>query len=278
MVLEYDGTNFSGWQIQKGLPPQQTVQGAVEHAIERLTLEKTPVRGASRTDAGVHARGQVVAFETTKDTVPIIGFVRGLGQFLPRSIAVRRVDEVEPGWDPRRTSRGKRYRYTYWNDATPTALERNRTWWVRGELDLDAMAEAAQHLVGTHDFEAFRSAGCSAKHAVRTMYGLELRRGAYHRVELDVLGNAFCRNMVRIFAGTLCEVGVGKRTPEEVADILRSRDRTQGGVTAPPQGLCLEEVIYDDRLPPRPKNDIDLDDDDGEADTALGGDDPVVPS
>ena len=272
VVLEYDGTNFSGWQIQKGLPPQQTIQGALQHAIERLTLEPVRVRGASRTDAGVHARGQVVAFETAKDNIPIIGFVRGLGQFLPKAIAVRRVEEAPTDWDPRRTSRGKRYRYTYWNDETPSALDRNRVWWVRGQLDIDAMRAGAEALLGTHDFEAFRSAQCAARHAVRTMYTVELRPGAYRRIELDVVGNAFCRNMVRIFAGQLYEVGLGKVAPSAVASILESRDRTRAGITAPPQGLCLEEVIYDDRLPPRPENDADIDDDDAAAGASREGD------
>ncbi len=268
VVLEYDGTNFSGWQVQKGLPPQQTVQGAVQQAIERLTLERVRVRGASRTDAGVHARGQVAAFETSKERVPIVGFTRGLGQFLPKAVAVRRVEQAPPGWDPRRTSRGKHYRYTYWNDETPSALDRHRAWWVRGRLDLAAMRAAAALLLGTHDFEAFRSADCAAKHAVRTIYSLDVRPGPYRRVELDVVGNAFCRNMVRIFAGQLYEVGLGKVRPEAVADILESRDRTRAGMTAPPQGLCLEEVIYDERLPPRPEADADVD---GEDDNDTSG-------
>ena len=260
VILEYDGTNFSGWQIQTGLPPQQTIQGALQQAIERLTLDPVRVRAASRTDAGVHARGQVVAFETNKDNIPIVGFARGLGQFLPRAIAVRRVELAEPGWDPRRTSRGKRYCYTYWDDEARTALDRNRAWWVRaGRLDLEAMRAGAECLVGTHDFEAFRSAGCAAKHAIRTLYRIDIRPGAYARIELEVVGNAFCRNMVRIIAGTLCEVGTGRRAPAEVADILESRDRKRNGMTAPAEGLCLEEVIYDDRLPPRPKDDADID-------------------
>ena len=262
MVLEYDGTNFSGWQIQKGLPPQQTIQGALHSALEKLTLEPIQVRGASRTDAGVHARGQVVAFETAKDNIPLIGFVRGLGQFLPRAVAVRSVEVAPEGWDPRRTSRGKRYRYTYWNDETPSALDRNRAWWVRGRLDVEAMRSAATHLLGTHDFEAFRSAQCAARHAIRTMYSLTVKLGEYRRVELEVVGNAFCRNMVRIMAGVLGEVGMGRRGPDDVRAILASRDRTQGGITAPPQGLCLEEVIYDDRLPPRPEDDRDLEETD----------------
>lgn len=257
LVVEYDGTAFSGWQVQAGLRPEETVQGALQAAVARMTQAPTRVRGASRTDAGVHARGQVAAFDTEKDSIPVLGFERGLTQLTPPDLVVRRAEEAPLGWDPKRTSRGKRYRYTYWSDTTPTALDRARSWWVRGRLDLARMQAGAQHLVGTHDFEAFRAAGCSARHAVRTMYDLQVVPGPDAQVHLVVVGNAFCRNMVRIFAGTLAEVGLGRRAPEDVARILASRDRGQGGVTAPGPGLCLEEVIYDERLPPRPEEDRD---------------------
>lgn len=257
LIVEYDGTKFSGWQRQKD-PKRPTIQEALEAAVESLTRTPTRVRGASRTDAGVHARGQVAAFETEKDDIPIIGFQRGLGGFLPPAISIRRAEVVEDRWCPRRNSRGKRYLYAYWNDAQHSALDRDRTWFIRPPMNLEAMNEAAQHLVGTHDFEAFRSAGCSARHAVRNLYRVEVEPGPYHRVHLWVVGNAFVRNMVRIIAGNLKEVGLGRKTPQDIKRVLESRDRTQGGVTAPPQGLCLEEVIYDDRLPERPKDDVDL--------------------
>lgn len=257
LIVEYDGTAFSGWQRQTELPETGTVQGALERGLRALTREAVGVRAASRTDAGVHARGQVVAFESSKDRIPCVGFERGLGRFVPEALSIRRADEVPAGWDPRRTARGKHYRYTFWADTTATALDRHRAWFVRGGLDLDRMREAAAHLVGTHDFEAFRSSGCSARHAVRTVYRAEIRRGPYARVHLDIVGNAFVRNMVRIVAGNLGEVGLGRRVPGDIARILASRDRTRGGITAPAHGLCLEEVIYDDRLPPRPKDDRD---------------------
>lgn len=258
MVVEYDGTHFSGWQEQRRLEPRRTVQGALRVGLERMVGHPVELFGASRTDAGVHARGQVVAFETSRDQIPRIGFERGLGQFLPPNLCVREVSEAAPGWDPRRSSRGKRYRYTFHNAPTPSALDRHRAWWVRGALDLEAMRAAADQLVGTHDFEAFRASGCSARHAVRTMYRFEITPGEYQRVHLVVVGNAFCRNMVRIFAGNLCEVGLGRRPVEDMGRLIASRDRRQGGQTAPPQGLCLEEVIYDDRLPPRPSQDQDI--------------------
>jgi tRNA pseudouridine38-40 synthase len=256
LIVEYDGTPFSGWQEQE--PGRPTVQVALQDAIFAMTKERVHVRGASRTDSGVHARGQVAAFDVENQRIPIHGFERGLGQYLPEAISIRRADEVEAGWNPRFTSRGKRYCYTYWNDRQPSALDRWRSWLVRNPLDLAAMQAAAQHLVGTHDFEAFRASGCSAKHAVRTLYEVRVRRGDYARVHLDVVGNAFVRNMVRIIAGNLKEVGTGEMTPDDLLGVLESRDRKQGAVTAPGWGLCLEEVIYDDRLPDRPKQDQDL--------------------
>lgn len=255
LIVEYDGSDLSGWQIQEGGP--QTAQGCLEDAIERLTGVRHRVRGASRTDAGVHARGQVAAFDTDS-TIPPIGFERGLRRFLPPTVVVRAATEVEPGWNPRRSSRGKRYLYGLWNHANPTALLRQRAWWIRGELDRDRLLAGAQRLLGTHDFEAFRATGCVAKHAVRTMHRMDLHERAPGHLEIEVVGNAFVRNMVRIFAGTLVEVGLGRRTPEAVSHALESRRRSDAGVTAPAHGLCLDEVIYDDRLPPRPKQDQDV--------------------
>lgn len=259
LVVEYDGTAYSGWQIQEGPGAPETVQGVLERALRTFCDHPVRVRGASRTDAGVHARGQVVAFETDRENIPAIGFERGLRRHLPPDIAVRSAERVACGWDPRRTSRGKRYIYTLYNHPNPSALLRDRAWWIRGAMDAEALRAGARNFLGTHDFEAFRAVGCVAKHAVRTVHDVELRGGpAPEALEIVVLGNAFVRNMVRIMAGTLVEVGLGRRAPESVAEALVSRRRADAGVTAPPQGLCLDEVIYDDRLPPRPKNDADL--------------------
>ena len=250
-VIEYDGTAFSGWQFQAGF---RTVQGELERVISEMVSEPIKVRGASRTDAGVHARGQVVAFSTQQQRIRPYGFERGLNVRLPVDIAVREVTEAEVDWDPKRFARGKRYRYTIWNDRLPTAIDRGRTWWIRSPLSIEAMQQAAQSFVGTHDFEAFRSAGCAARHAVRTIYAVSLSRGPRSEVYVDVTGNAFCKNMVRVMVGTLREVGAARRAPGAIAVLLAGRDRNQAGMTAPPEGLCLEEVIYDDRLPPRPRD------------------------
>ena len=257
MIIEYDGAAFAGWQTQEGEDAPPTVQGALEEALKAFSGDVGRVRGASRTDAGVHARGQVAAFETHRDNIPVLGFQRGLRRHLPPDIVVRKAEEVSVGWDPRRSSRGKRYIYSFWNDSSPTALERGRTWWVRKPLDIDAMRAAAHLMLGTHDFEAFRAVGCVAKHAVRTIYELEIRRGPAARVDLIVVGNAFVRNMVRIIAGTLAEVGQGRRTAHDVERALEVCQRSSAGVTAPAWGLCLDEVIYDARLPERPKDNVD---------------------
>lgn len=249
-VIEYDGTGFSGWQRQG---EQRTVQRTIEDALSAMCDETIRLRAASRTDAGVHARGQVIKFTTSRHKIPLYGFERGLNARLPRDIAVRTMAEVDWDWDPRGAARGKHYRYTLWHDPLPTALDRARSWWVRGALDTDAMQRAADQMVGTHDFEAFRSAGCASPHAVRTMYEVKVTRGPRSFVYLDVLGNAFCRNQVRIMVGTLREVGGGRRAVESVGKALASRVRADAGITAPPEGLCLEEVIFDARLPPKPQ-------------------------
>lgn len=259
LLVEYDGTAYAGWQRQASDAAPATVQGTLEEALEAFTGSVVRTRGASRTDAGVHARGQVMAFETDRDRIPALGFERGLRSFLPRDIVVRDAQEMPAGWDPRRRSRGKRYIYTLFNAPNPPALMRNRAWWVRGALHRDALLEAGRSLLGTHDFEAFRASGCVAKHAVRTLHEVELRPGAVpETLDLVVVGNAFVRNMVRIIAGTLVEVGLGRRTPEQVRVALESRRRADAGVTAPAAGLCLDEVIYDDRLPPRPEEGVDV--------------------
>jgi tRNA pseudouridine38-40 synthase len=266
LVIEYDGTAFHGWTVQKprATPPEgsdeeeldraRTVQGTLEAALSALTKEPIRARAASRTDAGVHARGQVVAFETTRDNIPMKAFVRGTNQIMPPMLVVREATVVEDGWDPRRTSRGKRYRYTFWNDEAPSAIDRKRTWHVRTALDLEAMRAAAAHLIGQHDFQAFRSAQCEAKHAIRTVYKIDIFKAEHAEVTVEVVGNAFVRNMVRIIAGNMRDVGLRRITPDHVKRVLESRDRTLGAMTAPPHGLTLEEVIYDDRLPPRPKS------------------------
>ncbi|GAB4263845.1 MAG: tRNA pseudouridine(38-40) synthase TruA [Deferrisomatales bacterium] len=239
LILEYDGTAYAGWQVQANAP---TVQAAVEGAL--ATLLKGPVRvtGSGRTDAGVHALAQPANFRTGA-RVPLHGFFHGLNALLPDDIAVRRVAEMPEEFDSRRSARGKTYQYFLHLGPSPSAFGRRTSWWLPRPLDLEAMREAAGHLVGTHDFSAFRSAGCDAPHAVRAVHDVWLTsRGEY--AEFGIRGTAFLRHMVRIVVGTLVEVGRGKRPPSSVPELLTAGDRTLAGPTAPPQGLFLAEVRY----------------------------------
>ncbi len=238
LTLEYDGTDFSGWQIQR---EGRTVQGVLEAALASMTRTPTRVRGAGRTDAGVHALGQVANFRT-ECHVPPVGFHRGLNAILPRDLAVLEAAEVDESFDARRHARGKRYTYRVWNHETRTPSEERTTWHVRAPLDVDAINAAAQPLLGEHDFRAFRAAD-QRESTVRLMRRIEAaRRGSV--VIIEVEATAFLKHMVRILVGTLVAAGRREITSDDVAVILASRDRTRAGLTAPPQGLCLSEVYY----------------------------------
>lgn len=241
LVVEYDGTALCGWQRQLNGP---TVQGHLEDALATLLQHPTPVTGASRTDAGVHARGQVAAFRTER-TIPLHGIRRGLNSLLPDAIAILDAREAPDDFHARFSASGKHYRYTILARADRSPLWRDRAWHHAPPLDRDAMRAAATVLVGEHDFAAFRAAGCSAKTTVRRIDSIELvDKGEL--LHVDVRGNAFLRNMVRILVGTLAEAGTGHRSIAQVGEILEGRDRTKAGITAPPQGLELVSVRYPD--------------------------------
>jgi tRNA pseudouridine38-40 synthase len=249
LVIEYDGTDLVGWQRQQNGP---SVQQHLEDALAAMVRSEVAVIGASRTDAGVHARGQVAHFHTDA-TIPVHGFHRGLNSLLPPAIAVVGAEEVGAQFHARFSARGKHYRYDVLARPDRSPLLRHRSWHRVRPLDLEAMRAAARHLVGRHDFSAFRAAGCGARSPVRRVTGVAVARPAPDRVRIDVTGEAFLRNMVRIIAGTLVEVGEGRRPPDDVADVLASGDRTRAGQTAPPQGLTLVEVYYDRAPPPGPE-------------------------
>lgn len=239
LVVEYDGTNLAGWQRQDG---QDTVQGWLEKAFHSMTKQAVVIRGAGRTDAGVHAEAQVANVELAS-RIPAIGFLRGLNTFLPREIAVLEVADVPATFNARFSARGKIYRYQVWNHPVRSPRFARYAWHVYDPLDMHAMREAAAVLTGEHDFRAFRAADCDRKNTVRIIRRLDVRRdGAM--VSFEVEGTAFLRNMVRIIAGTLVAVGRGRMTPPDVATALASGDRTQAGTTAPPWGLTLARVIY----------------------------------
>lgn len=241
LVLEYDGTGLAGWQRQDNAP---TIQQHVEEALSAMTKQPVRITGASRTDAGVHAEGQVAAFRT-ETSIPVHGFRRGLNALLPPAIAVVAAHEVNAAFHPRFDSRGKHYRYRVWNRAERSPLAARTTWHRPYPLDLAAMRAGAARLLGERDFSAFRASGCTAAHAVRRIDRIEIEADG-DAVTIHVRGNAFVRNMVRILAGTLVAVGEGRTTSDELSAIVASRDRTRAGVTAPPQGLALVRVFYPD--------------------------------
>ncbi len=239
LVLEYDGTRYVGWQVQPNGP---SVQAAVEAALEKLLGRRTPVVVAGRTDAGVHARGQVIAFDAPQ-ALPERAYTQGLTGLLPDDIAVVAFGEAPEGFDPRRWAKLKRYVYRVSNRSVRSPLLRRTHWEIFQPLDVAQMREAAQHLLGEHDFSAFRAANCEAAHPVRKLTRAEVAGAPGAEVSFTFEGTAFLRHMVRNLVGTLVEVGRGKQPGGWVAEVLASRDRTQAGPTAPPHGLTLDEVM-----------------------------------
>ncbi len=239
LLVEYDGTDFHGWQIQ---PNVRTVQGELQIAAREMTGEATVVRGASRTDAGVHARGQVAHFDTSS-AIEAHRFANGLTALTGRDVAVLESSEASQDFSARHDARGKTYIYRIWNGKAPSPLLRRSSWHVRKELDFEAMRAGAAHLRGERDFAAFRSASCDAPTTVRHIRVLDVtnREGS---VELTVEGTAFLQHMVRIIVGTLVRVGKEKLEADDVARIRDSLDRRLAGETAPPHGLCLRTVHY----------------------------------
>jgi tRNA pseudouridine38-40 synthase len=245
LVVEYDGSQLHGWQRQDNAP---TVQQHLEEALGKLLTHETQVMGASRTDAGVHARGQVASFRTERE-IPLHGVRRGLNSMLPASIAIRDAAEVPDDFHPRFSATGKHYRYSLLTRAERSPRLRTHAWHHPEPLDVNKMQVAARALIGEHDFSAFRAAGCTAKTTMRRVDSIALTRLSPHLLDIDIRGNAFLRQMVRIMVGTLTEVGTGKRPPAQVAEILASKDRTKAGITAPAHGLELVEVRYDGTRP-----------------------------
>jgi tRNA pseudouridine38-40 synthase len=240
LVIEYDGTRYVGWQVQPNGP---SIQAEVERAL--ATLRKAPVRvtAAGRTDAGVHALGQVVSFPEERP-LPLAAYLKGLNALLPADIAVRAASIEPDGFDARRSALGKRYRYRIENGPTRAPLSRLQAWQQFRPLDVPAMRDAAARLVGRHDFAAFQAADCACDHAVRDLRRLDVLGDRGGRIDVVVEATAFVKHMVRNIVGTLVEVGLGKRAPGTIDALLASGDRAKAGPTAPPQGLCLEEVFY----------------------------------
>ena len=239
LTLEYDGTNFVGWQVQ---PNGRSVQEELEKGIARLCGGPVRLTGAGRTDAGVHARGQIASLRAPR-ALPLKAWTSGLNALLSDDLACVRAEAAPEGFDARRWARGKRYVYTILQTAVRSPLERGRAWEIRRPLDVEAMRRAAPALLGLHDFSALRAADCPARTTVREIRKLEIRQSG-PRVEVIVEATAFLKHMVRNIVGTLIEVGHGRRDAGSLAALLEGRDRTRAGPTAPAHGLLLDEVFY----------------------------------
>ena len=239
LTLEYDGTDFVGWGVQPG---QRSIQGEIEAAIEKLTGTFTRVDVSGRTDAGVHALGQVCAFSTPASRSE--KEVRdGLNRFLPLDVAVIEAERVSEDFDPRRGAKQKQYRYRWVSRSARSPLQRHRAWHVRADLDAEAMDRAVQYLAGTHDFQTFRASSCCAPSTVRTSPHWAVTRRGEH-VTLESFGHGYLQHMIRIVAGSLYEIGRAKRSEEWLAECLSAKDRTVAGPTAPACGLTLVSVQY----------------------------------
>jgi len=240
LVLEYDGTRYVGWQVQPNGP---SIQAEVERALEVLHKAPRKVTAAGRTDAGVHALGQVCSFFEA-EPLPLKAYLLGLNALLPEDVAVRAATLEPQGFDARRSASGKRYRYRIENGPGRAPLSRLQAWQHFRPLDVAAMRDAAARLVGRHDFGCFQASDCACAHAVRLVRRCDVLGEGGGRIDLVLEATAFVKHMVRNIAGTLVEVGLGKRAPGSMEALLLARDRRLAGPTAPPQGLCLEEVFY----------------------------------
>ena len=238
--IEYDGSRFLGWQTQPG---GGAVQDALEAALAAIAGAPVATICAGRTDRGVHARGQVVHFDTDAAR-PSSAWVRGVNALLPESVAVLWSHEVGADFHARYSARSRVYRYLLVNRAVRPALAARYAGWFHLPLDLEAMRAAARYLVGEHDFSAFRSSECQAKSPVRTVQSLEIERSG-ERFDFTVRANAYLHHMVRNIVGTLVYVGKGKHPPQWVLEVLRSRDRALAAPTFGPEGLYLESVEYE---------------------------------
>lgn len=240
ITIEYDGTNYCGWQKQI---KEVTIQQKIEEAIKLITGETVDVIGSSRTDSGVHAREFVANFYIG-DRVPLHKIRGALNSKLPEDIVVLTAEEVDEKFHARYCSKGKTYSYTILNRYMPSAIERNTVYHVKYELNVQRMREACKYFIGTHDFAAFKSPGSSVKTSVRTITELRIEEQEGNHIKIFISADGFLYNMVRIIVGTLILVGSGKLNPEQIQQIIESKDRTKSGKCVPASGLCLEKVFY----------------------------------
>lgn len=239
LTLEYDGTNYCGWQKQ---PNASSIQETLEEAILKITGENVKLIGSGRTDSRVHALGQVANFKT-HSKIPANRYIKALNSMLPFDIAVKDSIEVDLDFHARFNAIGKEYKYIIYNNKVRSPLKRNYSYFVDYDLDIANMKKSLDSFLGTHDFSGFMSSGSSIKSTVRTISCVEFieKEGL---IELNIMGNGFLYNMVRIIVGTLVDIGIGKIDSNSISDIIDSRDRKRAGHTAPPEGLYLSKVFY----------------------------------
>jgi tRNA pseudouridine38-40 synthase len=240
LIIEYEGTRYHGWQVQ---PNGITIQEVLQDCLKKITSEKRSIVGSGRTDAGVHAEAQVAHFET-ESQMTCHQFLMAFNSLLPHDIVIKQVDEVPDTFHAQQSAVRKIYRYTLLNRQYPSALQHNRCLFIQYHLNVEAMRQASTYLEGKHDFTAFRASNCEARNPVREINSIEIEQdGDFINIHVD--GNGFLKYMVRNIVGTLVLVGRGKIQPEQIKNILESRDRNNAGPTARPYGLCLVKVFYD---------------------------------
>lgn len=247
-IVEYDGSGYAGWQRQSHA---LTVQEIVEQGLSQVAAEPVQVVCAGRTDAGVHATAQVIHFDSEAER-PLRGWLLGSNANMPENVRLTCIQPIAADFHARFSATARVYRYVMASRPVRPALHRRRVAWTWQALDAERMHEAGQSLLGEHDFSSYRAVACQARHPVRELQSLRVSRAGNY-LYLDVRANAFLHHMVRNIAGVLMEVGRGERPVDWPAEVLAARDRTQGGVTAPPEGLYLVEVVYPQRyeLPSR---------------------------
>ena len=241
LIIEYDGKDFNGWQKQ---PNKLNIQGTIEEAIKKITGEEVELNASGRTDAGVHSLGQVANFKTNYE-LPIEKWPLALNANLKKSIVIKDAKEVDERFHSRLSCKRKTYRYVINNSKFGTAIYRNLETHIPQKLDIEKMQEAIKYFEGEHDFKAFKASGTSGKSSVRTIYSGNVIEMPNERIYIELTGNGFLYNMVRIISGTLVEVGLGKIKPYEIPQIIESKNRENAGKTLPPQGLYLLSVEYE---------------------------------
>ncbi len=240
VIIEYDGKNYSGWQRQEN---SNSIQNEIEKALYKLTGNKITIHGAGRTDAEVHALGQVFHFDTD-DLIPAENYAMALNTKIPWDIRAISSQLVDDEFHSRFDSKSKHYQYKIINRKRPVAIDRHRAWHVVQHLDADLMQEGAMYLLGEHDFQTFMAAHSDIESTIRTIHQVNIVKLG-NEITIDIIGNGFLRNMVRIIAGTLVNIGNGKNAPKDMQDIIKAKDRINAGITAPGYGLYLMSVEYE---------------------------------